>query len=1179
MGIMLVTALMAVGYWYFGVRASTPNKSPTGAITSGLVGYWTYDGADVSGTTATDRGSVGGNGTLTGGPTVVQGKIGQAINFDGTDDYVSVADNASFDFGDTADFTLTGWFNRDTFTTDDTVVAKRNGITAGDTGYIAYIDDTTDFLVFEVSDGTDEYSVASSVTFAASGWQHFAIVWDQDSATTTEMYINGAKQTGIDTGTIGNIGDLSNALTLRYGAESDAGNPFDGKLDEVRVYSRALATTEIQSLYELTQSDEVNSSSAQAQGSGKLDSGVIAYWPLDESTGATATDSSNSANNATLTNMENGDWVTGQIGNALDFDGTNEYATTSRTIPQRGSFSIWVKSGATLDTSADWYIAFAAVSGNFFVLNASTFTTYNSFCFHMRGGFGTNVTDICGPVFPSTAVFQEWHHLVATWDATKGATLYIDGGAVETTTTGTSAFDAMTLGLSYTDPAVSWLGQLDEARMYNRVLSADEVSQLYRTTAVTPLETSLKGYWAMNGQDVSGTTVFDLSGTGNNGTLTNTPTATAGVVGQAYDFDGSSEYLSVTDAATLDFTTSADFTLSGWFRRESSASDDTVVAKRNGIANTDDGYICYIDDTTDKLTCEMSEAGGTDEFQLETIQTFTDNAWHHFALVWDDDSASGTDIYIDGIATSATETGTITNIGDLSNAVAFRAGAESDAGGPFDGKLDEIRVYSRVLTAAELKAQYEAAQLDKVNTSVSTPQGTGRLDSGLAGYWALDETTGSSASDSSTSGVTGTLTNMENGDWVAAQVGNGLDFDGTDEYVTIADNSLHDFGDTESLTIAGWFNRGTATTDDTIVAKRSGIANTDDGYICYIDDATDQLICEVSESGGTDEYSVTSVSTFTATGWNHFAFVWDQGSATATELYINGVPNNATDSGTIGNLGDLSNSDAFRIGAESDAGNPFIGQLDEMRLYNRALSPDEISQLYRRATPTGTDTGLKGYWSFNGQDISGTTAFDRSGAKNNGTLVNTPTRSIGKLGQGLGFASASTQYVNVGSDASIDDFINLSACAWVKPNSSLTTYGDIIAKFTNAIDGWQMALDFTTLTSLRLSFYRVFDGSDGHWLTSSAISYNQWSHVCVTYNNSSASNDPLFYVNGSAVSSTENTTPTGTASADAGGDAYIGAYNNGGTPGELFNGSLDEVRLYNRILTDTEIAALYNSSR
>jgi hypothetical protein len=302
LGIIAILCLFGGAYWYFQVRASTLNQSRNDLVSSGLVLLWSFNGDDItSGTTAVDRSATGANGTLTNGPTKVGGRIGQALDFDGTDDYVTTADNSALDVGTSTDVALSGWFSRESFTTDDTIIAKRSGITAGDTGYILYIDDATDQLIFEVSDGTDEYSLTSISTFTTAGWNHFVVVWDQDSAPGSELFINGVANTATDAGTIGNIDDLSNAVAFRVGAESDAGNPFDGKLDEIREYNRTLSTGEIQSLYDQGGGTRVNSSVSNAQGSGRLDSGLAGYWRLDDGSGTSATDSSSGGNTGSPT--------------------------------------------------------------------------------------------------------------------------------------------------------------------------------------------------------------------------------------------------------------------------------------------------------------------------------------------------------------------------------------------------------------------------------------------------------------------------------------------------------------------------------------------------------------------------------------------------------------------------------------------------------------------------------------------------------------------------------------------------------------------------------------------------------------------------------------------------------------------------------------------------------------
>ncbi len=323
------------------------------------------------------------------------------------------------------------------------------------------------------------------------------------------------------------------------------------------------------------------------------------------------------------------------------------------------------------------------------------------------------------------------------------------------------------------------------------------------------------------------------------------------------------------------------------------------------------------------------------------------NAWSHVCVEYNDSSvANDPTFFINGVSVPVLEHSTPVGTSPADASSSFRIGAiETAAAEFFDGEIDEVRVYNRFLSAAEIKSLYDQSAPDKVNSSVSQSQGTGRLDSGLTAYFTLDENTGTAAADSSTNAIASlTLTNGPT--WTTGQIGSGITFDGTDDYATTADTATLDFADTEDFTLTGWFNRSTFTTDDTIIAKRNGITAADTGYLCYIS-AADALICEVSDA--VDEYSVTSASTFTAAGWNHFAFVWDQDSATGTELYINGAPNGATDTGTIGNIGTLANAVAFRLGAEADNGVPFAGSLDEARVYDRALSrkrsPTSIASL------------------------------------------------------------------------------------------------------------------------------------------------------------------------------------------------------------------------------------------
>ncbi len=242
-----------------------------------------------------------------------------------------------------------------------------------------------------------------------------------------------------------------------------------------------------------------------------------------------------------------------------------------------------------------------------------------------------------------------------------------------------------------------------------------------------------------------------------------------------------------------------------------------------------------------------------------------------------------------------------------------------------------------------------------MESNVEVSPGTGNtggnsLASGLSLYYRFDDGSGTLAKDSSSNGFDGTLTNGSNGPiWSSGgQINGSLIFDGTTDIVQAGD--VLDVQDGDNFTLAGWFNRASATADNVIVAKRNGTNASDAGYIVYIDDATDRLVAEVSD--GTDEYELQSSTTFTSAGWHHFALVWNDASASGTSLYIDGVAESGTTTGTFSSIGDLSNAAEYAVGTESDQDNSFEGSLDEQRFYSRILSSAEVADLEALTAPT-----------------------------------------------------------------------------------------------------------------------------------------------------------------------------------------------------------------------------------
>lgn len=1144
--------------------ASSPDEN--------LDGYWSFNAPDIDGSSAYDMSGVNNTGTLTNGPTVTQGKVGQALDFDGTDDYVTITDvNDKLDMPDGQDFTLMIWFNRDTFTTEDSLLGKRAATAAASAGYLTYIDDATDKVTFEVSDGTDEYQLESTDTFTSAGWHHMAVVFDDDNATNCEIYINGVANSATKTGTLGNVGVLSQSAAITIGFNTSASNYFDGKLDEPRIYKRALSGGEIKALYDQGQADATNTGKSQAQGTGRLDSGLAGYWKLDDGSGTSATDSSTNGNTGTLPVAPGGPtWTTGQIGGAVNFDGSDDYITVPNSNP------LDVVDGEDF-TLSGWFNRDTFTSDHTIIAKRGSLAAGNNGYALYIPGTGDKLTlEVADGtdeyLIESTSTFTAagWYHFSLVWnDASASETkLYINGVAEAATTTGTFGnigtmgnTKAFTLGM-LSDGGSYFDGKLDEIRFYDRTLSAEEVSQLYRLTSPTGVDTGLKGYWSFNGQDMNGTTAYDRSGAGNAGTLTNGPTKVTGKVGQALSLDGSDDYATVADASALDITGA--ISMGVWIK--TSDTDSCIMSKT--VAST---AKCF--ESAGNKVYELGVLSSTLYFQTSNGTTanvvsgsatsLLDNQWHYVVATWDGTTTSnGMKIYIDGAALYQ-GTATVSTIQSTSSALTF--GGDS---GSYDyaGLLDEGRLYNRALSAAEIKSLYDQGQSDKTNSSISQSQGTGRLDSGLAAYWKFDDASGTSATDSSPNSNTGTLTNFSLNPWTTGQIEGGLNFDGSDDVVLVTDaNSLDMVG---AMTFSAWIKADTyvgAGSYRSIVSKGSfGIPSVNYSIRLYGAGTSDQRIIFAYYAGGAQV--VQGVTNITTGSWKHIGVMYDD-VANDIKLYIDGAEEAFTvTSGDPENNSLSANTANIEIGRYNGNDQYFDGPLDEIRLYSRALSSNEMLQLYRLTSPTGTDTGLKGYWSFNGQDMSSTTAYDRSGAGNNGTLTGGPTKAIGKIGQALNF-DGSDDYVTVADASSLDSTSALTISVWIKADNwtGESGYATLVKKDGNYV----LRKDTASGSTLRMYWW---DGSNIRYVAVTTLpTTGEWHHIVgvVTGNDVSA-----VYVDG--VSSAGTAATFLVSSRVLTNVLEIGS---GASGTESFDGSIDEVRIYNTALTAAQIQTLYNQGR
>ena len=231
--------------------------------------------------------------------------------------------------------------------------------------------------------------------------------------------------------------------------------------------------------------------------------------------------------------------------------------------------------------------------------------------------------------------------------------------------------------------------------------------------------------------------------------------------------------------------------------------------------------------------------------------------------------------------------------------------------------------------------------------------GAGAADPSLVGWWRFDEGSGTTTRDSSGNGNDGTL--QGNPQWVAGKIGGALDFDGNYGYVNVPDDSSLDFldGSTPTFTVEFWFQTtgvGTGTGfmgGPAILDRRRRGSMTAVQFHFMIDSAGRLGFC-VCDDDNITRVSIASTTKINDGFWHHGAGIRD--GTSNWELYIDG--NLEASSSTT-----VTASDGYWLtfGARrrdnSDITSYFNGKIDDIRIYDRPLSQEEIAWLAGRTKP------------------------------------------------------------------------------------------------------------------------------------------------------------------------------------------------------------------------------------
>lgn len=629
------------------------------------------------------------------------------------------------------------------------------------------------------------------------------------------------------------------------------------------------------------------------------------------------------------------------------------------------------------------------------------------------------------------------------------------------------------------------------------------------TTKTITYDPYLELYYPMNAAAPLSDTnsiVHDVSGHGRHGTITGGAKLVKDMgenQNQAYGFPAASDNITATGYKGILARNSR--TVAIWIKAE---TDNSIIGWGTSSSGAD--FKLIVKTNSPKGTFQISTFGGGTGGNLPAQGT----GWRHFAATYD--QADGTNItnaklYVDGAL--------VTSLTNTSVTLSTVSGADLYITNPRNGKTDEVRLYSRALTATEIK---------KLATKVP---------SGLVAQYPLDDNlTSGSVADSSGNGNDATINgNPLPGADRYGRATSAYVFDGTGDLLRkTSANSLPDAA--APRTICGWFNRSNLTSS-VILADTGASTATVGNMFRIVGLSGGQIKSDFYTSANSDSSAASPAGI-----WSHVCGVYD---GSTNKSYLNGQESPAA------SYTATASATTIALGGTVDFTNILVGSLDDIQIYNRALTAGEV-----KALATELDRGLVAYYPL---DDAATTAKDYSGSGNDLTATNSPTYVTDRNGNTNGayhFTRASSQ--------SLDrtGFSNLSMgstdrtlCAWAKFDSMTANYQSMIG-YGNASTGNSSTLILDTTNNTP-----AFD-SYNNTLSSSLVStIGTWQHMCATYSGST----PSVYVNGkleaSGTITTINTTGTSLKIGRSIGTQYL-------------DGAVDDARIYNRVLSLAEIREL-----
>ena len=383
-------------------------------------------------------------------------------------------------------------------------------------------------------------------------------------------------------------------------------------------------------------------------------------------------------------------------------------------------------------------------------------------------------------------------------------------------------------------------------------------------------------------------------------------------------------------------------------------------------------------------------------------------------------------------------------------------------------------------------------------------------------------------------------------------------FSGTNDYLgNTANEPLND-----KWTIAWWqYKKSVQGTLPTPIF----IDDTSDGSDLWVYPTGDNLILDRNTGGVIWWNGVLSSDT-----WQYIVITFNfNSSQNTTTAYVNGVSQGA---GSFPHLNMSVNN--FLFGSYYGSF-PFNGSISEVKIWNRDLSAAEVQTLYNSTKPkmsTGSiSSGLVGHWALNSEGYNSVTGrvTDKTPYENHGTNsgANLTTDRMGQSNGAMYFDGSN--YISVPYSFGQPNTISISA--WFKTTSNGIIFDQHDSVYPpTAPSGVIPVLWVLQNGSLRMEFWM---GTIGAIYSSTNFSDNNW-HQAVAVGNT---NIQYLYVDGALVGSRSGTLVQSWWELSTIGIGWSGGREGYGSGWTYFNGSIADVRIYNRALSPSEISTLYNS--